>query len=83
MVYVTLRFEGMPAEILEMAVKRGIGKTKSEVIRLSLLKLNEEYDVLDKEDLTSKEVRLMEDLIEKSVKTGRIVSEKELFSSLK
>ncbi|MBI4360663.1 hypothetical protein HY572_02715 [Candidatus Micrarchaeota archaeon] len=37
----------------------------------------------DDEPLSDSEVKRMEELIEKSIKTGRIVSEEELFSSLK
>ncbi len=87
MVYVTLRFEGLPAQILEQAVKRGIGNTKSQVVTLGLLKLNQEYHLAEQDDeefdLPPRVVKLFEDLIEKSIKTGNIVSEKELFSSLK
>ena len=83
MTYATLRFEGVPEEILEKAIQIGLGKTKSEVIRLGLLKLNEEYHLIDNPDITDKEIELMEELIEKSIKTGKLVSEKELFSSMK
>lgn len=83
MVYVTLRFDGLPAEILEEAVRKGLGKTKSEVVRMGLLKLNEQYQLLNDEGINGKEIQLMEDLIEKSIKTGRIVSEAELFATVK
>lgn len=51
MVYVTLRFEGLPAQILENAVKKGIGNTKSQVLTLGLLKLNQEYHLTEDEDM--------------------------------
>lgn len=37
----------------------------------------------DEEPLSDSDVKRMEALIEKSIKTGRIISEDELFSSLK
>lgn len=86
MVYVTLRFEGLPAQILENAVKSGIANTKSQAVTLGLLKLNEEYHLTDDEEefyMPPRVVELFEELIEKSIKTGNIVSEKELFATLR
>ena len=82
MVYVTLRFDGLPAQILENAIKNGIAKTKTQAVTLGLLKLNEEYHLADDNeefDMPRHTVELFEELIEKSIKTGNIVSEKKNF----
>ena len=43
----TMHFSGYIEEIIRRAQARGIAKTKAEAIRLSLLKLNEEYRLVD------------------------------------
>ncbi|MFH0713789.1 MAG: hypothetical protein V1644_02880 [Candidatus Micrarchaeota archaeon] len=65
MVYVTLRFEGLPAEILENALKKGLGKTKSEVLRMGLFKLNDQYNLAGKDFAIASEKSLAKDWLSK------------------
>jgi len=42
----TIKFEGIPKEVLEEAVKRGYGKTKSEVLRAALIQFGQDMDLI-------------------------------------
>ncbi|MEW5955200.1 MAG: hypothetical protein AB1626_01515 [Candidatus Micrarchaeota archaeon] len=50
MVYVNVDFEGVSKAILDGTIKRGYAKTKSEVLRLALLALNDKYGVIEAQE---------------------------------
>lgn len=56
MVHLNVHFEGILDRIIDDAIKKGLAKTKTEVLRMALLELKNKYDLAD-DDLT-KEQRL-------------------------
>ncbi len=43
----TINMEGIPAIIIKRAIDCGIAKTKNEAVRLGMLALNKEYNLLE------------------------------------
>lgn len=67
----TIDMEGIPAIIIKRAIDCGIAKTKNEVVRLGILALNKEYNLL--EDFTEEEqvVQKIETIKKKMTETGQ------------
>ena len=77
--YATIKFTGLPARILNIAIKQGIASSKTDVIRFALLGLNREYDLVEDEE-TELAVKKMKRLDEET-KAGKrkLLTEDQVF----
>jgi hypothetical protein len=68
--YATIRMNGIQEEIVELAVRAGIAKNKTDVLSVGVMELNNKYHLLEqKEDI---EERHEAERIYKEVKSGRM-----------
>jgi len=66
-----VEISGIPENIMNVLIKNGIFKTKSEVIRAGIMKLGDEYDPLIIKPITDKRALKKIMQIEDDVKKGR------------
>lgn len=73
-----VKFSGVMEQILKEAVDEGLAKTKTEALRLSVLSLNDKYNLLDKMREDNLAVKKMQK-IDEEIKGGKrkVLSEKQ------
>ncbi len=78
---VNIRFTGIVDDIIEDAIRQGLAKTKTEVLRLGLFELKNKYHLAEGEP-TEKELKLLAEFI-KSSKPSDFGTEADLRKALK
>ncbi len=78
---VNVNFTGIVDEIIEDAIRQGLAKTKTEVLRLGLFELKNKYDLAQGAP-TEAELKLLAEFL-KSTKPSDYISEAEFRKALK
>lgn len=76
-----VQFAGLTEAIIEDAIRNGLAKTKTEVLRLGLFELKNKYHLAEGEP-TVEERKLLAKFLN-SLKKGDYATEKELWTALK
>jgi len=80
---VNVNFTGITDEIIQDAIRKGLAKTKTEVLRLGLFELKSKYHLAEEEkELTEEELKIIGKFIS-SQKRKDYATEKELWAALK
>ncbi len=78
---VNVNFTGIVDEIMEDAIRQGLAKTKTEVLRLGLFELKNKYHLAEGEP-TQEELKLLAEFL-KELKPSDYISEAEFRKALK
>lgn len=78
---VNVKFEGVTDEIIQDAIRKGLAKTRTEVLRLGLYELKNKYNLA--EDKPTEEEKKQLSAFLKELKKSDYGSEKELWAALK
>lgn len=82
--HLNVRFEGVMDRIIEDAIRKGLAKTKTEVLRLGLFELKNKYHLAEDEPTEEQRKALSKFLLRiKEDKSGNYGSEKELWDALR
>lgn len=76
-----VNFTGVTEEIINAAIRKGIAKTKTEVLRLALFEFKNQYNLLD-DEITNEEKKILAKFI-KSAKPEDFGTEQDLIDLLK
>ncbi len=80
-VNVNVKFVGLTDEIIQDAIRKGLAKTRTEVLRLGLFELKNKYGLLEEEPSIEEQKLLAKFL--SSLKKSDYSTEKELWAALK
>ena len=82
--HLNVHFEGIMDRIVEDAIRKGLAKTKTEVLRLGLFELKNKYQLAEDEPSEKQRKALSKFLLKlKEDKEGNHGSEKELWDALR
>ena len=80
---INVNFTGITDDIMEAAIRKGLAKTKTEVLRLALFELKSQYNLLDDyQDLSTKEKEVLAQIIDAN-KTKGYKNGDQLWAALK
>ena len=77
-----VNFTGTTDDIMNDAIRRGIAKTKTEVLRIALYELKNKYNLLQNDEMTTEEKAILAKFI-KSAKPEDYGTEQDLINLLK